>query len=185
MTVDDFSNLMFDCSEQLDVNLSTIQPLSSDPIEEPEPKSHEQTEDHRIQSQWKFCLQKSAKNLAKDLLRQDEDRTNLVDAFDLCKIIDRRSQVPQYLKFGTQNQLNDYLGKFAVEGTNKINYKDLIEDVLKFDYMDSTNQVRSAASTKSGLTDIMDRNQPRTIYEDDYIVLDRNKVPQNVSESIE
>ena len=89
------------------------------------------------------------------------------------------------MKFGTQNQLNDYLNQFSVEGTNKINYKDLIEDVLKFDYMDSTNQVKSAASTKSGLTDIMDRTLPKTIFEDDYVVLDRGKVPQNVSESIE
>ena len=82
---------MFDCSESMNVDLAAIKPHSSEPVQEPQMKTIEMTEDHRIQSQWKFCLQKSAKNLAKDLLRQDENRTNLIDAFDLCKIIDRRS----------------------------------------------------------------------------------------------
>ena len=43
----------------------------------------------------------------------------------------------------------------------------------------------SNASMRSGVTDAIDFQPPRSIFEDDYVVLDQNKVPQNVIENIE
>ena len=37
--------------------------------------------------------------------------------------------------------------------------------------------VRSAASVKSGLTDAIAYNEPKSIFDDDYVVLDQKKVP--------
>ena len=45
--------------------------------------------------------------------------------------------------------------------------------------------VRSAASVKSGLTDAIAWNEPKSIFDDDYVVLDQKKVPQNTIEQIE
>jgi capsule polysaccharide export protein KpsE/RkpR len=44
---------------------------------------------------------------------------------------------------------------------------------------------RSGASMKSGLTDAIDFREPRSIFDDDYVILDQKKVPQNVIEQIE
>jgi hypothetical protein len=38
---------------------------------------------------------------------------------------------------------------------------------------------------RSGMTDAQDYREPRTIFDDDYIVLDQKKVPQNMIEQIE
>ena len=38
---------------------------------------------------------------------------------------------------------------------------------------------------KSGLTDAIDFREPRSIFDDDYVILDQKKVPQNVIEQIE
>jgi hypothetical protein len=38
---------------------------------------------------------------------------------------------------------------------------------------------------RSGMTDAQDYREPRTIFDDDYIVLDSKKVPQNTIEQIE
>lgn len=71
----------------------------------------------------------------------------------------------------------EYVSRFRVENSNKINYKDLIEDVQNFDYMIEQSQPRSAATQKSGLTDAIAHNEPKGIFDDDYIVLDQRKVP--------
>ena len=67
----------------------------------------------------------------------------------------------------------------------------MILDLQKFDYLqqqfgDLGSQVsRSNASMRSGLTDAVDYQEPKTIFDEDYIVLDSKKVPQNTIESIE
>ena len=71
--------------------------------------------------------------------------------------------------------------------SGKINYENLIKDIGEFDYMEAQyGQVPpSNASMRSGVTDAIDFQPPRSIFEDDYVVLDQNKVPQNVIENIE
>ena len=55
----------------------------------------------------------------------------------------------------------------------------MIQDLSQFDYMAAQHgePPPSGASMKSGLTDALDYQAPRTIFEDDYVVLDQNKVP--------
>ena len=51
---------------------------------------------------------------------------------------------------------------------------------------DAGSQVtRSNASMRSGLSDAVDYYEPKSIFNDDYVVLDQTKVPQNTIESIE
>jgi len=66
-----------------------------------------------------------------------------------------------------------------------------VEDILNFDYRqemfnEADSQVpRSNASYRSGMTDAIDYQAPKGIFEDEYVVLDQKKVPQNMIESIE
>lgn len=71
------------------------------------------------------------------------------------------------------------------EGTNKVNYKSLIEDVQTFDFMADAEQPRSTATVKSGLTDVVAMPETKTVYDEEYIVLDSKKVPQSTIEQIE
>ena len=63
------------------------------------------------------------------------------------------------------------------------------QNLAEFDYVqslkDQDNIPRSSYSVKTGLTDAVNYEEPKTIYDDDYIVLDQKKVPQNMIESIE
>lgn len=62
--------------------------------------------------------------------------------------------------------------KFKKEN-GKIDYKSFVEDINTFDYDQSVQEVpRSHASVKSGITDAIDYREPRSIFDDDYIVLD-------------
>ena len=61
----------------------------------------------------------------------------------------------------------------------------MVEDIQAFDPMADIDVPRSAASIKSGLTDAIAFKEPKTIFDDDYIVLDHTKVPQNTIEQIE
>ena len=73
-------------------------------------------------------------NVAGDLLQSDLERTDLVNEHELMKIINKRTQVPENIKHIGNNELNNYIMEFKGEG-NKVNYRDMIQDLQKFDYM--------------------------------------------------
>jgi len=51
-------------------------------------------------------------------------------------------------------------------------------DYIKSQYDDGGSQFpNSSASMRSGMTDAQDYREPRSIFDDDYIVLDQKKVP--------
>jgi hypothetical protein len=58
---------------------------------------------------------------------------------------------------------------------------------MSFDFIKTQggSQPNSSASMRSDLTDVQNYRAPRSIFDDDYIVLDQKKVPQNVIEQIE
>jgi hypothetical protein len=60
---------------------------------------------------------------------------------------------------------------------------------MSFDYIksqyDEGSVPASSGSMRSGMTDAQDYKEPRSIFDDDYIVLDQKKVPQNMIEQIE
>lgn len=58
----------------------------------------------------------------------------------------------------------------------------MVEDLNQFDYIQSQyaepgEAPRSYASQRSGISDAIDYREPRSIFEDDYVVLDQKKVP--------
>ena len=86
--------------------------------------------------------------------------------------------------------LNNYLNNFVDADTHKLDYRKLIDDVMEFDYRvqqfnDDEFAPKSHGSFRSGLEDALDAREQRNIYNDDYVVLDQKKVPQNMIEHIE
>jgi len=185
LNLDEFTNLVFNCDDTMKVNLKDLHPMSRRQSTKP-PSGHSLKSvgsAFQQEAQWKFYMQKSLKNLCNDLLRGDEDKSYLVGHEDLMKIINRRTQMPESLKYGDKSKLVEYVDRFQ-EG-DKINYRNLMEDVQMYDYMADTSQVKSAGTVRSGLTDAIAKPEPKSIFDEDYIVLDQKKVPQNVIESIE
>jgi len=122
-------------------------------------------------------MQKSMKNLVNDLLRNDEERSWVIDREYLLKVINRRAQVPEQLKLNNKDKLYEYIDRFTNEGdAKKVNYREMLEDVQTYDiYADAS--IKSAATMRSGLTDAVGYVEPKSIFDDDYIVLDSKKVP--------
>ena len=86
---------MFDCNEKLDVDLSVLQPFNENDVPKP-PTGHSSKPEsgHNIENQLKFYIQKSIRNVCNDLLRDDEEKTFLVDKESLIKVLDRRVLIP-------------------------------------------------------------------------------------------
>jgi hypothetical protein len=137
------------------------------------------------------------KNVTNDLLRIDEKRTYTVDLNDMLKVLNRRVQIPQFVTADSEGrQLKNpnsivikYAQKFSGEN-GKIDYKGMVDDLMNFDYIkeqydDRGSQPNSSASMRSGMTDAQNYKEPKSIFDDDYIVLDQKKVPQNMIEQIE
>ena len=77
-----------------------------------------------------------------------------------------------------------------VEGSHRVDYGKLLSELNNFDYVSSLRAAdmdmpKSHASVRSGLTDAQGWSDPKSIFDDDYIVLDLKKVPQNTIEQIE
>ena len=109
----------------------------------------------------------------------------MVDKTALMKVLNRRVQVPGYFKQNYQQQMIDYVSKFTQGDKGQIDYREMVEDVQRFDYMADATQPRSGASQKSAIVNSVVWNEPKSIFEDDYVVLDQKKVPQNTIEGIE
>lgn len=91
LSVDEFTNLMFSCDDKLNVNLDKLHPMAEYAPSKP-PTGHSTVmSGQQIENQWKFYLQRSVKNVVNDLLRDDEEKTWLVDQEPLMKVLDRRA----------------------------------------------------------------------------------------------
>lgn len=58
-------------------------------------------------------------------------------------------------------------------------------DYIKAQQDEMGSMPPSHGSMRSGMTDAQDYREPRSIFDDDYIILDQKKVPQNMIEQIE
>jgi hypothetical protein len=52
----------------------------------------------RTYNQWKFFIQKQLNYIAKDFLEADDKQSNRIDPKEFVKIVERRIQLPEYLK---------------------------------------------------------------------------------------
>ena len=131
-------------------------------------------------------MQKCVKTLTNDLCRNQEFQNNKVDKKLLLKVINNNAQISEDLKAEGMNSLDSYLDQFYDSECNKLDYGKMIQNLTEFDYVqslrDDDNIPRSNYSQKTGLTDAVSWNEPKTIFDDDYIVLDQKKVPQNMIE---
>ena len=96
----------------------------------------------------------------------------------MFRIIDNRALIPGDLQH-KKEELHQYVNHFKDEKSGKINYEGLVQDLNQFDYMTAQHgdQPGTGASMRSGVTDALDYQVPRSIFDDDYVVLDQNKVP--------
>jgi hypothetical protein len=123
-----------------------------------------------------------------DLLTVDSERNYLIDYRDVIKVIDRRARIPEYLKNENKDLLHDIVGVYTDQDNGKVDYRSLVEDLREFNYEDAnSNKVGDLTESRVGAFS-KTPGEPRkrkTIFEDNYIVLDSQKVPANVLETIE
>jgi len=91
------------------------------------------------------------------------------------------------LKYKNNEDLVSYVNQYLVEGTHRVDYGKLLSELNSFDYVQSLRAAdggvpKSNASIRSGLTDAVGWLEPKGIFDDDYVVLDLKKVPQNTIE---
>lgn len=145
----------------------------------------------RPMNQWRFFLQKNLNNIAMDLLTVDSDRKYYVEYKDLMKVIERRGKIPEYLKHESGDLLHEVVGPYTDHNNGHVDYRSLIEDIREFNY-ETANQKggtggdlqesRVAAFSKTPGNETRKR---KTIFEDDYIVLDSQKIPPNMLDQID
>lgn len=138
-------------------------------------------------NQWKFFLQKNLNNIAIDCLAADSDRNNALDHKEFMRVIERRGKFPEYLKQQNGEMLQEFIGDYTEAETGKVDYRGLIEELRYFDYEDANN--KSSMSRKAPIDEPKHAKKEtpkrRTIFEDDYVVLDSQKVPVNILDQIE
>jgi Ca2+-binding EF-hand superfamily protein len=142
-------------------------------------------------NQWRLFLQKNLNNIAMDLLTVDSDRKYYVEYKDLMKVIDRRAKIPEYLKNENGELLHELLGQYTDHNNGHVDYRGLVEDIRDFNYEQANQKGTSGRDLQESRVAAFSRtpgNETRkrkTIFEDEYIVLDSQKVPPNVLDVID
>lgn len=121
-------------------------------------------------------MQKNLNNIALDLLETDKDKTYQVNPNDLMKILEKRVKLPEYLKQEPQH-LTEFLNEFVDNSSGNIKYKEMVESLRTFDYdtetSTRTNHGAPASHRSSSFhSDMFGVTKPKTIYDDEYVVLD-------------
>ena len=125
------------------------------------------------------------------MLTVDSARDYAVDVKDFMRVVERRAKIPQYLKEGENTEcLQDFIAGYMDSQTGKVDYRGVVEELRYFNYEEAVNNkngpIEIAESTKYGFSKTPGEPRKRkTIFEDEYIVLDSQKVPNNVLENIE
>jgi Ca2+-binding EF-hand superfamily protein len=145
----------------------------------------------RPMNQWKFFIQKNLNNIAMDLLAVDSDRKYYVEYKDLMKVIDRRAKIPEYLKQESGDLLHEFMGQYVDHNNGHVDYRSLVEDIREFNY-EQANQKGTAGGDLQethiaafSKTPGNETRKRKTIFEDNYIVLDSQKVPPNMLDQID
>jgi hypothetical protein len=108
-----------------------------------------------------------------DLLTVDADRKYFVEYKDLMKVIDRRAKIPEYLKNESGDMLHEVLGNYTDPNNGRVDYRSLVEDLRDFNFEQANSKEMSDAKLASlSKTPGQEPKKRKTIFEDDYIVLD-------------
>ena len=192
VTANEFLDLVFTHNDGL-MNIDTTKnggliDGSSSAVFDEIKKNAERVKKLKPMNQWKLFLQKNLNNIALDLLAVDSDRKYSVDYKDFMKVIDRRAKIPEYLKQENSDLLYEFIGEYTQE--EKVDYRSLVEDLRYFNYEEANeNKAGGSPGNTGGFKDrtgySTETRKRKTIFEDDYIVLDSQKVPPNILDKIE
>ena len=96
-----------------------------------------------------------------------------VDPATLIRAIEKSVNVPHALQTN-MDSLCQYMAGFQDDNTGKINYRAMAQVLENFNFKAEANELppRSGNSLTSGAFSIMGAEQPRNVFDDDYIVLD-------------
>jgi Ca2+-binding EF-hand superfamily protein len=191
LRMNEFIDLIFTTNEALNIDPSRVNKVVPYPQDGQSDHSHQQVLDDikreagmgkesRAYNQWKLFIQKNLNNIANDFLESDPSKTYKVDAKDFVKVIERRVQLPEYLKRDA-TKLNQLIEEYSNQD-DKVNYRGFVEDLRLFDYEQATNdrvvggqKPRSSHSQASSLHSDMigiPHKRATNIFDDDYVVLD-------------
>lgn len=136
-------------------------------------------------NQWKLFLQKNLNNITQDCLSADFDRNYFIEIKDFMKVIDRRTRVPEYLKQENGDLLHEFISSYTDDQSGKVDYRSLIEELRFFNYEEANAHKGGEPEHHSQSVSRLTQQRKKTIFEDEYIVLDSQKVPPNVLDQIE
>lgn len=115
----------------------------------------------------------------------DKQRTYQAEPRDFIRVLERRTIITEKMK-QQRDELHDYLKDFQDPETGRINYVDMAMDLRNFNYDLETNEgvlPRGPNSISSGAGSIAGKVESG--HDDDFVVLDSQRVPQNKLEAIE
>ena len=104
------------------------------------------------------------------------------------KVIDRRAKIPEYLKNENKELLHEFIAEYIDQISSKVDYRGLIDELRNFNYEEANQKGSSlGAYDKEAAATLRKEKESnkKTIFEDEYIVLDSQKVPPNVLDQIE
>jgi hypothetical protein len=108
----------------------------------------------RMKNQWKMNLQNNMADILRDVSSVDDKKADQVDPRDFMRILETRLRSSENQK-ACKEQLVDYVLNFQDQDSGLICYKEMAEDLSRFDYSKETNQgfvrgTKSQASISSG-----------------------------------
>ena len=144
----------------------------------------------RLTNQWKLNMQNRLADIMRDCSNIDDKKSNEIDPREFMRVLETRLRSSEPQKH-CKEFLVDYVLGFQDQETGNVRYQDMADDLKRFDYDRETNNgfvraTRSQASVSSGRRSIKGMCAPRDIFHgEDYMILNQQKVPQNVMEQIE
>ena len=149
-----------------------------------EPGMHEKLTNR---NKWRAVIQRNLPNITKDLLVVDTEKTYSVEPKEMMKVLDRRMQ-PTTAMQQNKEELHEYLMQFHDDKTGKISYTDMALDLRNFNYDNETNlgiMPKSQRSISSGRYSYFGNVAQKNVFNDDFTVLDSQKIPANKLDAVE
>lgn len=173
VSLNEFLDLVFTHNDALSgLDFTNAEGASEEQIAADIKRKIEMGQKLRPMNQWKLFLQKNLNNIAMDLLAVDTGREYAVDIKDFMKVIERRAKIPEYLKQNNSDLLHDFIGSYTDQDSGKVDYRSLIDELRDFNYEVANAKKEGLENTNKAFKTSHQSAPRKTIYEDEYIVLD-------------
>ena len=138
-------------------------------------------------NKWRAAIQRNLPNITKDLLVVDTEKTYSVEPKEMMKVLERRMHTTTAMQ-QNKEELHEYLMQFHDDKTGKISYTDMALDLRNFNYDKETNlgiMPKSQRSISSGRYSYFGNVAQKNVFNDDFTVLDSQKIPANKLDLVE